>query len=82
MPLEGTRRDFWKMVKDYNCLTILMLNELDKSEDVRDQEIDNSILYYWLKINIILYDLDLLNDNAVIARHQTQVSSTDYLKQI
>ena len=40
------------MVKDYNCLTILMLNELDKSEDVRDPKMDNSILL--IENNIVL----------------------------
>ena len=36
MPLPDTRVDLWRLVEDYECIAIVMLNELQPEDEVGD----------------------------------------------
>lgn len=37
MPLPNTVADFWRMLYDYNSHTVVMLNEFDRNDKVREK---------------------------------------------
>ena len=34
MPLPDTKVDFWRMIYDYKCKTVIMLNTIDPNDKV------------------------------------------------
>ena len=53
MPLPGTVVDFWRLVLDHDCSAVVMLNEMDKNDEVGDKPLAGR----WLKCR--LHGLDI-----------------------
>lgn len=50
-PLPNTVKDFWRLVYDYGCTSLVMLNEIDLAQVIMNSEFHNVkdvLLYFWM----------------------------------
>lgn len=77
-PLPNTVKDFWRLVYDYGCTSLVMLNEIDLAQVIPDHFpllhsllwtlIPNRIIVHWAKVGYTsLLRLLLLSIRAVLS---------------
>lgn len=47
-PLPGTTADFWRLVFDYGCTAVVMLNQLNQSNSAWVRSLPDLLLFYYL----------------------------------
>ena len=57
MPLKGTINDFWRMVTQYKCTTIVLLNQLTDDNKVCDVFIRAGTIFI-LDVSMVVFSVD------------------------
>ncbi|XP_071851967.1 uncharacterized protein [Apostichopus japonicus] len=78
-PLPNTVEDFWRLVFDYQCQTIIMLNESDSG--------NHNTIKYWpdvndIKIGTMTISTCLIEKKQLYTIHQCQVAHRSYRESI